>query len=128
MVSKKVWKEVFWLLVGFLIINTAIFYGVVWAYESGFKETYWDRSVLSVEASCNTQSVQEAIQYASQRGYRINGFFDPSNVSITIFSPNLQVSKHELCHLEQFREERLYGCDRKFLRILNELECYLAED
>jgi len=35
--------------------------------------------------------------------------------------------RHETCHQNQNIKGRHYGCDRKLLKIRNEMECYLAE-
>jgi len=36
----------------------------------------------------------------------------------------IPVLKHELCHLRQYNQNRLFGCKNPALLLLNEIECY----
>lgn len=49
------------------------------------------------------------------------------NITVVLFNPSDRTRKHELCHVNQALKGRLFSCDHRFLKLLTEIECYLAE-
>lgn len=49
------------------------------------------------------------------------------NLAITLYTNKTSVLRHELCHMEQYNEKRLYSCDNIKRLYFNEVECYIQE-
>ena len=49
-------------------------------------------------------------------------------VTITVVTNDVETIRHEVCHLNQIRNNRLFSCERPILRYFNEVECYVLEN
>jgi len=78
---------------------------------------------------------------AESNGYKVGGTFtinyNTNNTSTENCSqPQLKIAytanrtdllRHELCHLKQYTQHRIYGCDNLIGIYKNEAECYLKQ-
>ncbi|MFW5793863.1 MAG: hypothetical protein ACOCV1_00035 [Bacillota bacterium] len=55
------------------------------------------------------------------KNYTIEVFIEDEELKETIM-------KHELCHLRQAEQNRLYGCNHLILKFFNEVECYIIQN
>ena len=79
-----------------------------------------------MKLSCNkiNNSQLDELGYNSNVSYYIK-----SEDKIIISSCDIQTIKHENCHRIQNLNGRLEGnCDKPFGIVLNEMECYIAQD
>lgn len=93
-------------------------------YEPVFKRAYY-----STQSNC----YPETIPLIEAKGYEIQGFVnattinDTEIINVNIFNYEPSVIRHEMCHVAQFKQKRLFNCVIKHLNYLNEVECYLFE-
>ena len=80
---------------------------------------------LSVITVCNVGGEEEL----GEAGYVILGKVEttPTNVTLTLYSEESFVLKHELCHIKQWQQNRLYSCDNRLFMYFNEIECYIIQ-
>lgn len=114
--------------IGFIFLSFLLF--MSFYRNSAFDIYYTKRAYDSVTAVCSSTTFEEVQQKAQQQGYYLAGYYSPSDDNITILDPNdSTVMKHELCHRRQAKQGRLYsGCNNKILSMLDEIECYVAEN
>lgn len=81
---------------------------------------------LSTKVGC----FPEKISQEQNQTFKIAGKIETNNntATISIYSSNIPVIKHEYCHLAQFKQNRLSGCYLGgFYRFIDESECYIAQ-
>ena len=73
--------------------------------------------------------LKELEKLAKERNLTIGGFYISSVNKIFVADSNdLVATRHELCHKEQYLENRGYNCDEFWLKMLNEVECYVRQN
>ena len=81
---------------------------------------------ISTIAACFPAAITQDIN----KNYIINGetnSFKNGTIIVNLYSPNKEVLKHEIIHVKQIKQKRLYGCQYNgFLRYINELEAYIG--
>ena len=128
---------IFW--IKFTLSAIALFFiliGSLWAYGEVFYPSY-----VSVMSSCNIRSA-ESFGYVTQgrftsyaNGTKKISIYTPSKYDDSWQGKNEykktsrynEVMRHEQCHQLQSKQNRFYGCDNKFLKYLNEVECYIVQ-
>jgi len=107
-----------------LIIATIILFVGILVAVSWFA---WDRiiypSYLSVVVGCGDMNETEL----NDEGYYVAGRFNESSQEIILYDVDPAVLEHEQCHQKQLDQGRLYGCNFKIGKFINEIECKLVE-
>lgn len=123
---KKVIFYIIFLII-FIVTSTYIFYYIFYPAH------------ISMIYTCNAEKFEEDYSNYKVSG-RFNIYYNETNTKdgsvdcenkneqyLEIYvddDENLPVLKHELCHLKQFNQHRLFTCKILALRTLNEAECY----
>lgn len=58
-------------------------------------------------------------------GQLVSNNVSDENIKVNIFVDNPEVIRHELCHIHQIKQNRMFSCVIPPLVYLNELECYI---
>lgn len=89
-------------------------------------------ALISYQSGCNILSLEQVEQQGYVRqGYTQTYYNDDTNkteVQVKILTEDPSVSKHELVHVMQFEQGRMYTCDNPIGRYLNEAEAYIMQN
>lgn len=96
-----------------------------------FNSSIFYKSYLSVVSSC----LENGDEIIKQKGFETVGSVNIISVNssteeikvIYKGTPDKSVMRHENCHLNQIRKNKLYSCKSPHLRYFNELEAYISE-
>jgi hypothetical protein len=126
-------ESIFWLVLCFIIFFLSTF-AFLWIIFNPYSSYIIQGAYYSTLADCNPPGYIETITNGS---VVVVGSFEPVNQTIFVndsysLEEMLRTQKHEICHKNQFLENRYFVCiDPRFIGVpltyINEFECYYAE-
>lgn len=88
-------------------------------------------SYLSVVSVCDEKKFEDSYSDNFKTGGSLSVSVNENgeeNVTVYISDEaDTGLSVHELCHLKQYHQHRIFGCDHQILKLTNEIECYSAQ-
>ena len=89
-------------------------------------------ALLSTKGNC----LQNATKTYSQNPLVLGAVIRNESGIFLYINPNVSkgsydynsILKHEMCHVEQYKENRTFTCNNKFGVFMNEMECYIKEN
>lgn len=94
-------------------------------YNNYLRPAYWSTAINCKLLDKDEQNIKnlsiagETIIFTNETEKKIN---------IRIISNDKNTIRHELCHVRQEQQNRLFGCNLLILNYANEIECYVSED